>query len=409
MKYYIYIILSFCLASYTFEANSQNTFYYNSHKSYSIELQSLADRGDPKAINNLGSCYDRGDGVQQNHKLAFELFSLAAQKGEILACYNLGIYYEKGISCDRDIEKAIDYYSKAAAGDIAPAMYGLGCCYMNKGLVNDAIYWLEEAASKNFVLAMYTLGRYYYNNKSFSEAKTWLLMASEKNFNHADLLLARIYEDEGNNELVIQHYTKAANNGDLWAMDNMCSFYIKNRNYEEAVKWLEKAYSNDFLVVCHNLADCYYWGNGVQQSYDRAYEIFQKGAVKNGDSNCLYRLAMMTRAGQGCTKDIAKAIEMLKEAADKGVGRARYQIGIDYYTGEDIDRDYSNAVKYLELALTDKYLLDYARGDCYKKLSTCYRFGRGVVVDIDKADEYISEAAKYGNIDATKIQKWLYK
>ena len=471
MKHYIFIIFSICIASYSFEANSQNTFYYNSHKSYSAELQYLANCGDPKAINNLGSCYDRGDGIQQDHKKAFELFSQAAQKGEILACYNLGIYYDKGIACDSDIDKAITYYSKAAVGDLPPAMYGLGNCYLKKGLTKDGLYWLEQSASKNFVLAMYDLGHYYYKhksfsdaknwfhkasdknfkiantmlgniyneegkqelakhyylraseegevfatyklgelyykNKSFSEAKKWLCKASEQNFNHADILLARIYEDEGKDDLVIHHYTKAANNGELWAMDNLASFYLGKHKFTEAVKWMEKAYSKDFLVVCHNLADCYFWGNGVQQSYDKAYEIFQKGTKES--SICLYRLAMMTRNGQGCTKNVVKGIEMLKEAADNGVGRARYQIGVDYYTGEDIGRNYANAVKYLQLALTDKYLLEDARGDIYKKLSTCYRFGRGVAIDIPKADEYLSEAAKYGNPDATKIQKWLYK
>lgn len=407
MKYYIYIILSLCLASYIFEANSQNTFYYNSHKTYTDELQYLANSGDPKAINNLGSCYDRGDGILQDHKKAFELFSQAAQKGEILACYNLGIYYEKGIACDSDIDKAITYYSKAAVGNLTPAMYGLGNCYLKKGLIKDGLYWLEQSASKNYVLAMYDLGHYYFKNQSFPEAKKWLGKASELNFNHADLLLAKIYEGEGKDDMVIHYYTKAANNGELWAMDNLASFYLKKGKYQEAVEWLEKAYSKNFLIVCHNLADCYFWGNGVQQSYDKAYEIFQKGTKES--SICLYRLAMMTRNGQGCTKNVVKGIEMLKEAADNGVGRARYQIGVDYYTGEDIGRNYANAVKYLQLALTDKYLLEDARGDIYKKLSTCYRFGRGVAIDIPKADEYLSEAAKYGNPDATKIQKWLYK
>ena len=407
MKYYIYIILSLCLASYTFEANSQNTFYYNSHKSYSAELQSLADSGDPKAINNLGSCYDRGAGIKKDHNKAFELFTKAAKKGDVLANYNLGIYYDKGIACNIDIDKAIIYYSKAASGNIPPAMYGLSSCYFKKGLTKEGLYWLKQSASRNYVFAMFDLGDYYFKNKSFPEAKKWLGKASELNFNHADLLLAKIYEGEGKDDMVIHYYTKAANNGELWAMDNLASFYFKKGKFQEAVKWLEKAYSKDFLVVCHNLADCYFWGNGVPQSFNKAYEIFNKG--KDENPHCLYRLGMMTRNGQGCTKNVGEGVQLIIKAANLGVGRARYQIGVDYYTGEDIRRDYTNALKYLLLALEDKYLLDDARGDIYKKLSTCYRFGRGVAIDIPKADEYLSEAAKYGNPDATKIQKWLYK
>lgn len=123
---------------------------------------------------------------------------------------------------------------------------------------------------------------------------------------------------------------------------------------------------------------------------------------------CLYRLAMMTRNGQGCAKDITKGIEMLKEAADNGDCRARFQIGIDYYTGKDIDINYTHAVKCLESALTDKNLFEDARRNIYRILSTCYRFGRGVNANESKANEYFSEATRYGNSDAIKIHEWLF-
>lgn len=407
MKYYIYIILSFCLASYTFEANSQNTFYYNSHKSYSAELQSLADSGDPKAINNLGSCYDRGDGIQKDHKKAFELFLKAVMQKDILAYYNLGLYYEQGLGCSRNVEKAVYYYTEAANCDLDVAMYKLGLMHYNAGQINDAKAWFHKAAIQKMPLAMYKLGQCYYVEKNYDEAIGWFEKAANQNFNHANMYLAYIYEALGKDELVVQYFTKAADNGEFYAMDNIASFYLKKGEFQEAVKWLEKAYSNNFLIVCHNLADCYFWGNGVPQSYKKAYEIFNKG--KDDNPQCLYRLGMMTRNGQGCTKNVGEGVQLLIKAANLGVGRARYQIGVDYYTGEDIRRDYTNAIKYLLLALEDKYLLDDARGDIYKKLSTCYRFGRGVAIDISKADEYLSEAAKYGNPDATKIQKWLYK
>ena len=54
------------------------------------------------------------------------------------------------------------------------------------------------------------------------------------------------------------------------------------------------------------------------------------------------------------------------------------------------------------------YLLNDARCEIMRKLSACYRFGRGVSVDVEKANYYMKEAARYGDADAQKLQEYLH-
>lgn len=110
----------------------------------------------------------------------------------------------------------------------------------------------------------------------------------------------------------------------------------------------------------------------------------------------------MYRNGLGTSVDLTKSGKLLFEAADKGVGQAQYLLGIDFYEGKYQERNYELSVKFLQMALDNKYVLDGVKGEICRKLSTCHRFGRGVSKNESKANEFISLAAKYGDADAQK-------
>lgn len=206
-------------------------------------------------------------------------------------------------------------------------------------------------------------------------------------------------------------FEKAANldvgNASLYSMDNLASCYIAEKDWNTAFHWLNKAYSKNFFVVCHNLGDLYYYGHGTQQSYPKAFEIFNKGIESNDDAHCKYRVAYMLRNGEGVEIDYDKSNQLLKDAAVAKKAQALYLLGMILYSGNHIERDYVAAVNHLENALQDQYLPNEVRGDIYRTLSACYRFGRGVTIDEVKADDYIKTAALYGNADGGAIEDWL--
>lgn len=206
-------------------------------------------------------------------------------------------------------------------------------------------------------------------------------------------------------------FEKAANldagNASLYSMDNLASCYISEKDWNMAFHWLNMAYSKNFFVVCHNLGDLYYYGHGTQQSYPKAFEIFNKGIESNDDAHCKYRVAYMLRNGEGVEIDYDKSNQLLKDAAVAKKAQALYLLGMILYSGNHIVQDYTAAVNHLENALQNQYLPDEVRGGIFRTLSACYRFGRGVTLDEVKADEYTTTAAKYGNADANAIEDWL--
>ena len=67
---------------------------------------------------NLGYCFDKGEGVEQNSTKAVELYTKAAEKGNSAAMFNLGHIFEMGEGVEQNLAKAVEWYTKAQdAGD----------------------------------------------------------------------------------------------------------------------------------------------------------------------------------------------------------------------------------------------------------------------------------------------------
>ena len=378
---FIMILVSFVAAT----VNAQNTFYYNAYKTWTSDLERKANEGtNVMAIVSLGSCYDRADGVALDRQKAFNLFKKAADMGDVLAKYNLGLYYSRGYCGKADNIIAIQLFEQALRVDkkFGPAYLTLAQIYERGGAGVDVnidkafATWLQ-LANLGDSYGQYNVGRYHWQGigrpRDISKAK--------------------------------EYYLLSAKQGNLMAMDNLSSCLLEEKNYNDAYYWLQKAYDKGAKYVCHNLADMYYWGNGIAKSYEKAYAIFEEGAETN--PRCKYRLSVMLMNGEGVQKDPQKAITLLSEAAEAGIDKAQYQMGVYFYSGDFVTQSYEKAVNYFKLALESKFLLDDAKGDLCKRLSACYRFGRGVEANETLADKYSRMAASFGNSDAVKIQQWL--
>lgn len=444
------ILLVCCHAS----ALAQYTFYRPENKTYSENLRLAAEAGDTYAMNDLGSCLDRGDGIEQNHAEALKWFDKAAAAGNFVAQLNLARYYRHGIATDRDYAKALYWFGKAAEQNFEVAQNDLGDMYrkgegidvdyekalfwFNKaaeqgyfdaqcnlgdmyckgeGVSMDyekAIFWFEKAAEQDHLVAQYYLGFIYYEEepvKDDTKALYWFGKAADRGLSVAQYYLGEMYrKGEGTNvdyEKALFWHERAVNqNNFVPSMQAIAYYYHEQEDYAHAIQWYEKARDHGSLNAMHNLGDMYYNGIGVEQSYEKAFQLFSEG---KDYPLCKYRMALMLRKGEGVKADPAQANTLLREAADAGNARAQYQLGIDYYAGNYSEQNFKQAVTYLMKALenpTEAMVRD-VKGDIYNKLAACYRFGRGVAADEAKADEYNRLAAECGDPDAKKIQEWL--
>lgn len=302
--------------------NAQHTFYRTEYKHFSDALLMEANQGNAMALNDLGSCYDRADGVPQDRQKAFECFQKASDKGWFLAHFNLAQYYYKGFACEQNYEKAVELLIKTLEKDskFAPAQWHLAECYYN-GL----------GTAKDMAKAL----------DLYKECE----IAKHPNLEILYLKIAGIYEK---------------------GIDGTPD------------------YGNAFQ----------YW-----------MELAEKGEKNKAVGE--YKVGEYYDFGRGVERNKLEAISWYTKAANKGHGLAQYKVGMCMYYGETISQNYKEAIRYFELALKDLYLLNNVRGEIMRKLSACYRFGRGVSVDVEKADYYMKEAARYGDADVLNLQEYL--
>ena len=77
------------------------------------KLKVAAEKGHKKAQYRLGRCYDKGHGVAEDNKVAFEWSQKSAAQGYAKGQYALGKCYMKGKGTTADQEKAKLWLKKA--------------------------------------------------------------------------------------------------------------------------------------------------------------------------------------------------------------------------------------------------------------------------------------------------------
>ncbi len=86
------------------------------------------------------------------------------------------------------------------------------------------------------------------------------------------------------------------------------------------------------------------------KNFNEAYKELDKLA-QTGNAQAIYDLGFLTQAGQGTTKNDAKALELFKQSADKGYPTANYLLGKTYISGGlGVKPDQKTAINYLEKA-----------------------------------------------------------
>jgi hypothetical protein len=80
-----------------------------------------------------------------------------------------------------------------------------------------------------------------------------------------------------------------------------------------ASQWVAGAARGEAEALCQ-LGACYYQGDGVPQSYERAAELFEQAAAQ-GDTKAQTNLGYLYYYGRGVPKDVARGVALLKQAA----------------------------------------------------------------------------------------------
>ena len=171
----------------------------------------------------------------------------------------------------------------------------------------------EEALSPR---DKYNLGLQYYEGydrggvivKDYKKAVTLWKRAANQGHEEAQYRLGLMYETGNgvrkNEEEAVKWYNKAAERGHVEARDRAINF----NQYQEAEYTPGRQYSEG----CK-----YYYGNGVEQSYEKAMEWYLK-AANRGNAEAQYAIGEMCYYGKGVVQDNKAAEEWIRLAANHG-------------------------------------------------------------------------------------------
>jgi len=102
------------------------------------------------------------------------------------------------------------------------------------------------------------------------------------------------------------------------------------------------------------LADCYYFGNGTDKDYTKAFEWYTKSSEQE-NSRAMNMLGYCYENGEGCDQNQTKAFEMFEKSANLGHSTAMYNLGNYYKNGWGVTKDVNQAREWFTKAVAQGY------------------------------------------------------
>ncbi len=241
------------------------------------------------------------------------------------------------------------------------------------------------------------LGNKYYNSDSVEGnpeiAIEYYKKAAELGNITAQKILGHYYETyfnlPGHTSESLKWYRKAAEQGDAEVQYMLGFAYYHGdgvtRNYRVAAKWFRKAAEQGDAAAQDKLGFCYYYGLGVPQDYEEAVKWYRK-AAEQGYASAQNSLGLCYFKGHGVIQDRTEAVKWYRKAAEQGDSAGQTMLGIYYETGLGVSQNYTEAVKWFRKAAEQG-----CRG-AQNKLGVCYETGHGVLQDYEEAAKWYEKA-----------------
>lgn len=127
----------------------------------------------------------------------------------------------------------------------------------------------------------------------------------------------------------MQWFRRAAEKGHAPSMNHIGNLLRKDQPAEALVWHLEAAEAGEPFAM-ENVAGAYYEGIGTEKDLVKAAEWYRKAAELGRSGNAMLQWGYMLSNGKGVAQDVSRAFAMYLAAARLGESAAMYNIG-DYY------------------------------------------------------------------------------
>ncbi|WP_314393351.1 SEL1-like repeat protein [Leptotrichia shahii] len=299
-----------------FYGNSIGKIKLNAEKGKEWRIKGK-EAGDVLAALNVA--YSLPKNSDERNRICFELFEnilKLSEDGDIFAQNELGDMYLYGYGIKEDEEEGMKWLKKSAKAGNWGTMHKLGNKYYNQGNYGEAVEWYRKSFDKGFDWDGYNLANCYYNGYGVP-----------KNYLKALKLYREVYDLE--------------NSASGSAANAIGNIHYNEKNYSEAIKWYKKGIEKTLDWAYYNLANCYYYGNGVRKDELKALDLYKK-AYDLGDSASGSAINMLGVIAYN-RRDYKPAVTFYKRGTEKDYNWAYYNLAECYYNGYGVKKDKNKA------------------------------------------------------------------
>lgn len=282
----------------------------------------------------------------------------------------------------RKIQAAHDFYEKEDYKKAAEIYFSL----------KDSDFTSDAMCNVGY---MYTNGEGVF--KSYSKAIEWYRKSvdagSSRGMCYLGYMCQKGYGVPQSNSKAVEWFLKSADAGNDMAMYNLGCMYQNGygvpQSNSKAIEWYQKAANlgNTLAIPC--LEKLNYQITDFSYAADTVHEL-QK-AAESGDSKAINTLGVWYFNGDKVGKDFRKAFDLFEKAANAGNSAGMYNLGECYNDGIGISKDLSKALYWIQKAAD----MNNSKAMCY--LGELYKSGRGVSQDYSKAFFWYQKSAETGD------------
>ena len=428
-SFFVAIITALMLMSCQTDSKKADKLRLENKFDEAAELyQKAADEGDAYAKWRLSNAYGNGEGVDWDESKAFELLKQSAQEGCEEAKCNLAFAYMfDWFGNGKETEKGkeiLEELIKTTNNSYVLARYA-GLLFLGDGSYEEdkekAMRVLKKIEDKNNPYYLDLMGLIYTSGTDeieidIKKAIDYFTKAFENGRKYSAYRIQSIYAvgygDLKPNKAKRIEWLNRGIEGDvsdcMAVMALLCitedSAYQDMHNPQRAVELLKRAARHGNGDAYYSIGNLYYEGKYLPKDDKKAFENWEKG-VERKCTEAASNLAYAYIEGVGCEKNVEKGIELYKQAVEKGNGFSAQKLYYCYGTGAwGVKKDKE---------LAKKYLLKAAEfGDpwgCYN-LGMQYYIGNDLVnKDYGQAFVYTKKAADMGHIDACNAIAYFYE
>lgn len=293
----------------------------------------------PQALFSLASLYIAGDGVTEDAKKAVSLYTQSADLQHSSAQHTLGYLYESGDydAIQPDHEIASQWYQKACDNDESRSCQALKRLSISK-LTFDAVF--DEIKTSH-------------EYSSESEKSPLMTISSLQSLDDYDQ-----YERLNNYITTLIAETEAGNPDATYMLGLLYQLkaddYYDEYAYGQAKIIFDRAIELGSSDAMFSLAELYYYGNGIDQDYEKSFELYSNPALDQ-HPEAQFSIGVQYDLGEGVAQSYEKSLEYFKKASALNHDPSTFNVGYMYENGEYVEKDLTEAKKWYQLSCDNGY------------------------------------------------------